>query len=87
MKMYLTANEPQLKRELVRWKINQSVENIQSEALRGREHKRHRKMGYYSCNWSLRRGDRKNQGRRGKNDREIIAWNFPKLKKDIKAEI
>lgn len=67
---------------------DQSVANIHKEAQIGREHKRHkkhRKMVYYSYNGSLRREDRKNS--EGKKNKEIIAWNFPKPKKDIKVEI
>lgn len=53
----------------------------------GRENKRQSKIVYYSCNCSPRkRGERIGKGKKKKKDEEIIAWNFPKLKNDIKAK-
>lgn len=52
--------------------------------MKQRENKR-RQMVYYSCNCSPRR-EEKEQGRE-KTDEEKIAWNFPKLKNDIKAKV
>lgn len=44
-KMYLTADQPQMKRQLVKREIDQSVENIHKEEQRGGKHKRHMTHG------------------------------------------